>query len=612
MRSHPGHFAAILGVLISASSLCAHELDHFSLPVQRPIADLGDYMTEVYYDNLVAAVTKVNKRIDDAIRRGASESELARLRSARTVVSAFVAEFPPVVIYIEDLEAIVRGRKLQDRYPGKLVAWRPAPSVFDETHFPIDTKSFFLLWRSSLLKVNGVFLGTDKFGHFLHNGANYYAEYHRVLDRGSTSAEALHAAIQLGAGNNFLLSEKYTLGKLTSGVVSNADLAANYFGMQFLRNFDEPISVAKSTRPPILRMVQGRHEIAPHVSRTSDFLTRFFTDHYDEVLNPNQYDVLVEAAMRNALKRRRATILSFYCDPNGEPLTASFFRQKQLDLRTLWGEEYGYLDHDRGVFSVVDIVWPAVKSDTDKKTLALVEAAEAGDAARVRMLLDSGVSANATLSVEGLLPAEKGATALHYAAVGKEPSVVGLLLAAGGNLKATTARGVTPLHKSVMSPRLISTWIQAGADVDAVDQDGRTPLHWAARANAPDAIFALLGHGATLHATDNNGNTPLHDAAYAGAVESTSALLSRGAETSRRARYGVTPLHAAVLAHRPEVVETLLQRDRASLHLTDDMGRSAAVLAESLGAARCSVLLNQHATPSGGQFRQVENSVRSK
>lgn len=576
---------ALLGGIAPAS--LAHELDHFSLPVDRPFADLSDYITEVYYDNLAAAVKRLNRKIERAQKRGASAEDLEKLRDPSRVVDAFIAEFPPVVIYIEDLESIVKSGKLEKRYPGRIISWRPSPSVFDETHFPLDTKSFFLLWRSSLIKVNGVFLGTDKFGHFLHNGHNYFNAYRRVIDRGGSEADAVQSAIEVGSGNNFLLSEKYALGKLTSGVVSNADLAANFLGLQLLRNLTEPIRLNGVTRPPLLNVVDEKFELASHVQRNSNFLMVFFTDHFDEVLNPNQYDALVEAAMKKALRRRRATVLSFYCDANGEPLTASYFRAKQKELRTISGTKYGYIEHRRGMFSFVDTIWPVVKTAEDQQALLLLQAAEAGDASRVRKLLRQGIPANATLTTENLLPAEKGATALHYAVANGHASVVRALLAARADANARTANGVTPLHKAAAESETIGALLRAGANVNAMDASGRTPLHWAARYDDAQAVRMFAGRGADANAADNGDNTPLHDAAYVGAIDAIRALAASGADASRRARYGLTPLHAAVLGNQPAAIRQLLRSGRSSTNMRDDLGRTPIALAESLGCDAC-------------------------
>ena len=100
---------------------------------------------------------------------------------------------------------------------------------------------------------------------------------------------------------------------------------------------------------------------------------------------------------------------------------------------------------------------------------ALHEAAESGDIAKVKKLLEAGAAVEAR--------AEHGRTALHYAA-GKGHFVIVKLL------------------------------LEAGADVEARDKDGRTALHVAAEVGLADVVTALLAHGADVAAREKDGRTP--------------------------------------------------------------------------------------------------------
>src|SRR5689334_4536358 len=67
----------------------------------------------------------------------------------------------------------------------------------------------------------------------------------------------------------------------------------------------------------------------------------------------------------------------------------------------------------------------------------LVEAVRAGDAARVRALLQQHVDVNAT--------GPDGATALHWAAHRDDLDAADLLVRAGANVNAANRFGITPL-----------------------------------------------------------------------------------------------------------------------------------------------------------------------
>jgi len=119
----------------------------------------------------------------------------------------------------------------------------------------------------------------------------------------------------------------------------------------------------------------------------------------------------------------------------------------------------------------------------------LVAAAERGDAARVRALLESGASADAR--------DEKGVTALLAAVRGGSTEVVRLLIRTGAHVDASTATGWTPLMESAARGRVEAAGllIDAGADLDARDRFAGTALDVAQRADQPDMVRLLRGRG---------------------------------------------------------------------------------------------------------------------
>ena len=80
----------------------------------------------------------------------------------------------------------------------------------------------------------------------------------------------------------------------------------------------------------------------------------------------------------------------------------------------------------------------ALVAASDGRATPLQDAALAGDARLVRLLLDAGADA-AAADLSGM-------TALHYAAALGKAEVVKALLTAGANPNVRDARGVTPLH----------------------------------------------------------------------------------------------------------------------------------------------------------------------
>ncbi|HLI02081.1 MAG TPA: sigma-70 family RNA polymerase sigma factor, partial [Acidimicrobiales bacterium] len=111
------------------------------------------------------------------------------------------------------------------------------------------------------------------------------------------------------------------------------------------------------------------------------------------------------------------------------------------------------------------------------KATPLIRAAQTGDLAMVRTLVEAGAVVNSPCSCAG------AETALWTATAAAAPEVVAYLLDAGADPNAAAFAGATPLH--VASQRhhdgITGLLLAHGADPTLVDNYGRTPLDWAAR-----------------------------------------------------------------------------------------------------------------------------------
>lgn len=86
---------------------------------------------------------------------------------------------------------------------------------------------FNRLSLASTVKVNGELIGTDKLGHFIDQGFEFYTPYRRS---GYDMYPALHSSLG---------SEKSHSGKKSTGVISYADAMANYHGILFYHSLGE-------------------------------------------------------------------------------------------------------------------------------------------------------------------------------------------------------------------------------------------------------------------------------------------------------------------------------------------------------------------------------------
>ena len=216
----------------------------------------------------------------------------------------------------------------------------------------------------------------------------------------------------------------------------------------------------------------------------------------------------------------------------------------------------------------------------------LFDAAKAGDAVQVALLLKAGADPNARSPYDA---------PLHVAARFGRVKLVNALIEAGADIELAGYGGVRPLHAAALAgqDRIVSLLIALGAKVDATDNLGRTPLlslvsgavestaalkilleagadpnlldgpvrshalDYAARQGRADVSEILLSHGAKVNASDNqHGKTPLHYAitlclrAAGGHLEVVEVLIAHGADVNAKDAEGLTPLQLA-MRHAP-------------------------------------------------------------
>ena len=157
----------------------------------------------------------------------------------------------------------------------------------------------------------------------------------------------------------------------------------------------------------------------------------------------------------------------------------------------------------------------------------LADAAEAGDMATVRSLLDSGADVNAAQ--------RNGSTALHWAIYRDDAETVDLLIDRGADVTVKTREGISPLFMASLygNAVIIESLLDAGADANEAGPNTETPVMLAARNGNPDAIRTLIDAGADPNIAETvRGTTALMWAIEQRHSEAVAVLIAGGADVA--------------------------------------------------------------------------------
>lgn len=183
------------------------------------------------------------------------------------------------------------------------------------------TRVNFVFGVGKSFRLNGVMVGSDKFGHFFSQGFKYF--------RRELRGESERRLLAKGA-----FAERWIFGQMTTGVYSNADLVANYEGWKFYQSlFNDDVRNGKAA---ILGFEDGRYR------QQRPFTWKDHVNNYwDESLNPS-YNV------RSLNKRLRKSILEMCSEVRKSP---SHYIAEDDEL--LW-QRYAYIglkDNRANLFS---------------------------------------------------------------------------------------------------------------------------------------------------------------------------------------------------------------------------------------------------------------------
>jgi len=568
MRSTHQFWRGVIGRIVTALALAvlalrplsgaAHETDQYTLPLGREFADLGVYFSGVVHRAIADAVELTNKQIEDSLWRDQPTESTPRLQSADFIAGEVWQNLFGAWTTDEGLDARLASDAMRARFPGLVVAYRPEQHIYDDPLLLIDlTKAVRTFFRASTVNVNGTLFGTDKLLHFMHMGRIYHSTYVGARRDGATEEEAVARAVETSAsGYNPFLSENAFLGMVSTGIRSNADLAADYAGLKFYRNLTEPVRIGETLLPPMLVKDGFYWRLDSRMRPGSDFFAAFITPHFNEALNPNTYIALMAGRVRKMLRARCFDLLDWYRDERGRPRSREQFLALERELSTFYGEPYGYESDGANAVSIATTCFTP-----DGSRVPSAKSADAGRDTR------AGDRAPAT--------AQSGWTAWP----------------------GSDRFGRTELWWAAREGRVgdVERLIAQVENPNARDVDDEGPLHAAARGGNTTIVELLIAYGADPRAKNRSGSTPLHLAVDAGQKETVQALLKGGSDVNARDVFGMMPLHAAVLAGNRELAAILLDnganpaaryRNKTPPQLADLAGNEA--LAKWLASHRAS------------------------
>ncbi|HEX7248410.1 MAG TPA: ankyrin repeat domain-containing protein [Actinomycetota bacterium] len=198
-------------------------------------------------------------------------------------------------------------------------------------------------------------------------------------------------------------------------------------------------------------------------------------------------------------------------------------------------------------------------------------AIEAGDADRVRALVEADPSLATSRDAEGV-------SALMRARYRFDDAIVDAIRPRVPELDLFEAATFGDV------PRLEELLSNGPASVAAMSGDGFTALHLAAFFGHADAARLLLRHGADLDAPGTGWmtGTALHSAVSARHEDVVAALLEAGADPNVRQSGGWTPLHSAAHNGDLRILTRLLEAGSDPSAVNDD-GTTARAMAEATG-----------------------------
>jgi ankyrin repeat protein len=208
------------------------------------------------------------------------------------------------------------------------------------------------------------------------------------------------------------------------------------------------------------------------------------------------------------------------------------------------------------------------KADPDSGMTPLMHAAQAGETAVVKWLLEHGADVNMTDDI--------GMGALDYSIANRQVEVLRELLKWEPQLDRVTSSGDILLQIAADDASIVEMLLDAGANVELTNSSGQTVFNVAVGKEKADVVRLLASRKVDIHHRDQYGWTPILDATgFVPNAEILRILVESGANLKDTLSAGQTPLHLAAISSNPEILKILLEFHGAlDLEKRDDDGET--------------------------------------
>ncbi len=358
--------------MIFSCTSYSYETDQFTTP-PGPLADIGDDITLYMMKGIHSAIDEVNHKeeLKEKLRKLEEELKIVEQQndfqqfSSMSSLNTEIRELKTKLELMQTVPGIVKlitgniGVPLtwQEQldgvfglpytiYPFKNNIKNNLPVTYTSSRFNTiysysgikrGIPTSFMMFASTMHAFD-LYFGSDKLGHMLNQGYQYYEMYQQAINENQSKETALKKIVDYG-----IKSENQWFGLLVDGVYSNGDLAANIAGFHLYKNLFEEIQLNETKYAPLLILHEdGTVSLNPEYNNNEKaFVSKFFTLHLNEAFNPSHIESRQRPRVKKAIEKRCEKFLKFYHVEDREVL------KQTIDSMKLWNNiSYGHNDED--------------------------------------------------------------------------------------------------------------------------------------------------------------------------------------------------------------------------------------------------------------------------